>query len=478
MAMDYKEFVSNPKSMLIAPAGYGKTHTIAECLKHTKGKQLILTHTHAGIASIKEKVKKIGIASRDVSIETISGFAQKYVLAFNKTGIIPDQHSKEYYPFIIKKATELFQLQLVGRIIAASFSGIFVDEYQDCTESQHNLVLALSNILPSRILGDHLQGIFEFGTDSLIDLTEAEKMQGFFRYRYELTEPKRWENHNKELGGALKLIRSDLEAVQPVNLKSYPSIEVIVANENDLFDTRTEYAQKIWALLKEKGESILLIHPESSSIYPRKKIIGAFRNAFYLVEAIDDKDFYKITTKLDGCTPVNLEQTIRDICYEVFNTTPLNIWFNDTGLKRKTKPADVLISEPIKAHIDACKKDLSFVRVAAALKAVKKLPNILCYRSELFYSVLKSLDDAHAGGISVSLAMTNKRNHIRRMGRGVEGKCIGTTLLTKGLEFDTVVILNAHKFKCPKNFYVALTRAKKRLIVFTNSAVLSPYKAE
>ncbi|MFV1977526.1 MAG: hypothetical protein ACC651_17435 [Candidatus Scalindua sp.] len=44
------------------------------------------------------------------------------------------------------------------------------------------------------------------------------------------------------------------------------------------------------------------------------------------------------------------------------------------------------------------------------------------------------------------------------MGRKIKGKCIGTTLLTKGLEFDTVAILNARKFDCPKNLYVALTR--------------------
>ena len=39
------------------------------------------------------------------------------------------------------------------------------------------------------------------------------------------------------------------------------------------------------------------------------------------------------------------------------------------------------------------------------------------------------------------------------------------TLLTKGLEFDTVVILNAHDFKCPKHLYVALTRAKEKKLI-------------
>ena len=53
---DINEFVSKPKSLLIAPAGYGKTHTIAECLKYTAGSQLVLTHTHAGGASLTEKL--------------------------------------------------------------------------------------------------------------------------------------------------------------------------------------------------------------------------------------------------------------------------------------------------------------------------------------------------------------------------------------------------------------------------------------
>lgn len=82
--LDYLKFVSNDKSLLVAPAGYGKTHTIAECLKVTQniGRQLILTHTHAGVSSIKEKIKKEGIPNSSFEIETISSFAQEFVLSF------------------------------------------------------------------------------------------------------------------------------------------------------------------------------------------------------------------------------------------------------------------------------------------------------------------------------------------------------------------------------------------------------------
>ena len=56
--MDYVNFVSKEKSMIVASAGCGKTHAIAICLKYTKGKQLILTHTNAGVASLNEKIKQ------------------------------------------------------------------------------------------------------------------------------------------------------------------------------------------------------------------------------------------------------------------------------------------------------------------------------------------------------------------------------------------------------------------------------------
>ena len=91
------------------------------------------------------------------------------------------------------------------------------------------------------------------------------------------------------------------------------------------------------------------------------------------------------------------------------------------------------------------------------------------------YSLLKSILDCLCAENTESVykAMINQRNRIRRVGRKVEGKCLGTTALTKGLEFDTVAILDAHNYTCPKNLYVALTRASKKLIIFTKNKMLS-----
>ena len=55
--------LSKPYIMIEAPAGFGKTHTICECieLQPDDQTQLILTHTHAGIASLQQKLESRGV---------------------------------------------------------------------------------------------------------------------------------------------------------------------------------------------------------------------------------------------------------------------------------------------------------------------------------------------------------------------------------------------------------------------------------
>jgi len=43
------------KGYVIAPAGFGKTYLVVESVKHSDNRQLILTHTYAGVNAIKKK---------------------------------------------------------------------------------------------------------------------------------------------------------------------------------------------------------------------------------------------------------------------------------------------------------------------------------------------------------------------------------------------------------------------------------------
>ncbi len=473
---DILDFISKDKSMLIAPAGFGKTHTIAECLKNIKcvKKQLILTHTHAGVASIKEKIKKENIIGACYEVETITSFAQKYVLSFYLGTDLPEQEdSKLYYPFILDKAIMLIKRSPIKQIVSNTYGGLFVDEYQDCTTKQHELIFLLSELFPTHILGDFLQGIFGFNGEQLVDMNSPAEMKEFSISRYDLETPYRWlKGNNAALGEDLKQIRQVILNNQGVELNKFPSIETNIIVEADLYNPTKTYNQKIRKLLKE--ESVLLIHPDSTSINPRLNLIKLFNNGFTLIESIDDKDFYKLAKEADLMNSSNVIEKIITLCHKLFNRTGIQIWFNDKGFKRKTSLEDKNLLFPIETKIKTLEQSFSYSFVAEILKDIKKLTGIKCYRRELFNSFCTALEDAEYQSSSVFEAMINKRNLTRRVGRKIYGRCIGTTLLTKGLEFETVAIINAHKFNCPKHLYVALTRASKRLIIFTEQAVLKP----
>lgn len=472
--MDYANFVSKPKSFVIAPAGYGKTHAIAICLKHTSGRQLILTHTHAGVASLKDKIQSQGISNTLYRVETITSFAQKYVNAFYCGNDIPEQEeSKDYYPFIIDKAKDLFKIPAIRDVVKSTYSGFFVDEYQDCNIGQHNLIKELARILPTRILGDHLQGIFDFNGDTLVDfkvhLCDFEKFP-------DLVQPWRWKHNNPDLGESLKEIREILEQTQNIDLGLYEGrVEILQTEENEKYTYLSEYNKKIWELCNK--DDVLIIHPDSTNLNVRKDFTSRFNNAFILVEAIDSKDFYKLSHKLGGVNCENVYSLIYNLIPHLFNgTTSRDKWFSSTGVKNKRSKEDKNYIVPIDKYLKQLRQKISLSVISKSLKKVEELPDMKCYRRELLWDLCEALEHAEHKAITVYEAMKEIRNRKRRGGRKLNGRCIGTTLLIKGLEFDTVAILDAHNFKCPKNFYVAITRACKKLIIFTNNKILSPYK--
>ncbi len=457
--------------MLIAPAGYGKTHYIVDSLSHVDGKQLLLTHTHAGIASLKEKIRKCGLSLSKVHVETIMGYAQKYVQAFCSN--IPNQDSEEYYDFLITNAAQLIKHSSVRKVITSSYNGLFVDEYQDCTNKQHAFIEALSTILPTRILGDPLQGIFSFNGDGMVDMESSEQMGEFHSNRHELVDPWRWKDKNDSLGQALKEIRALLDSKMPIDLNHYSAIETVpVSDPFDLYNPTKSYYRYISGLLREPN--VLFIHPQSANIHPRMKILSVFKTPMSLIESIDDKDFYKIAKTIDESSDSTIHKNFIKMCQMIFNKKRIGFWFSESAVISKRQASDKIISDQLKTYFLGLQSETRLVTMVKLIKFVSKLEGVKCFRKELLFSLIAALEDAHSTKRSVYECMCDRRNHIRRIGRKVYGRCIGTTLLTKGLEFDLVVILNAHEFKCHKNLYVALTRASKRLIVCTNSAILQP----
>jgi superfamily I DNA/RNA helicase len=499
--MDCQAFVEKDKSLLIAPAGYGKTYTIVECLKYTSGRQLILTHTHAGVASIKEKIKKASIASNRYNVETISSFAQKYVNAFYSGTDIPDQeNSREYHSFIIDKAINIFKANIVRNVIIATYDGLFVDEYQDCTKLQHEMILALSESLKAHILGDPLQGIFNFNGE-LVDFgTDLSDFK-----RVDLSIPHRWhqKGNNRALGDRLKEIRSLLEQEAVVDFSSdnIEGLHIINVSPDDIRNSESGYRNCLHKIISNPDnnpdfDSLLIIVPEykevkvdglkvpKGNINDRAQIRAQidYSKSLTLIEAIDDSSFYSLAKKIDilcssiGRAKSPVKRIKKDVLEQMYHKSGLDNWFNENDIKNKQADADKIKAIALKDTIDLFVSKPSPSNMNALLLGLKNDLKIKYKREGLLYAILHALNHSALEGISVYEAMKNHRNVIRRTGRKIRGKCIGTTLLTKGLEFDTVAILDADKFDCPKHFYVALTRCCKNLFVFSSQKTLSPYK--
>ena len=143
-------------------------------------------------------------------------------------------------------------------------------------------------------------------------------------------------------------------------------------------------------------------------------------------------------------------------------------------INKKIKEKDKKTIDPIRKNLEIIQNSdsINLTLVVLILNQIKNLPKIRCYRKELFSDMCKALEIAGNSRMSVYESMKKIKNRKRRASKRIKGKVIGTTLLVKGLEFETVVVLNAHKFKDRQNFYVAITRASKKLIIFTNKNTL------
>lgn len=478
--MDYEAFISGEKNFLSAPAGHGKTYTIAACLKKTTGLQLVLTHTHAGVSSLKDKVRSMGVPRGNFHIETISSYAQKYTKAFYRGTDIPDQSDETiYHNFMVDKACDILKLGPIGKVIQATYNGLFVDEYQDCSVRQHQMIMALSKWLPVHILGDQLQGIFgdlhqKQGSDS-VNLPADLKENGF-EIVDELNTPHRWHKNgnNRALGEALQRLRKDLLSGKPVNLVDYADdIEIHVVNEAEKFDRKKYYSKTLWSITNEK--SVLVIEPEGTNVATRVAFARRYNQSFTVLEAIDHKDFYKIAASIDDGLvnkPFKYLRLKEDILFKLYKKKEINEWFGLDTIKSKREPNKAK-AKSLKKTLEDFEMDCTVEKIHQFLSTLENGIGAKVIRHELFSSVLKSLETANVDKISVSEAMRNHRNNVRRAGRKYRDRVVGTTLLTKGLEFDVVAILDAHKITCPKKLYVAMTRACKRLIVFTKEKKLS-----
>lgn len=135
------------KGTVTAPAGCGKTHLIALALGRHQGPKpiLVLTHTNAGVAALRARLDRAGVAAAKYRLSTIDGWCMRLLTLFPKRGghdpaIMSISNPKSHYPAIRLAAAILLRDGHVNDVLAATYDRLVVDEYQDCSEIQHAIV--------------------------------------------------------------------------------------------------------------------------------------------------------------------------------------------------------------------------------------------------------------------------------------------------------------------------------------------------
>ncbi|MFF0374001.1 UvrD-helicase domain-containing protein [Actinoplanes missouriensis] len=451
------------------PAGTGKTEIIAWLALHAADRDeraLILTHTHAGVDALRQRLKAMRVPLDRVRIETIASWShvlvrQYPVLAGVTVPAVPDwSNSGLYY----EGAARVVAAPVMQRVLAATYAFAVVDEYQDCSQRQHALAVAVGAALPVAVFGDPLQAIFGFEADDPLPSWHGE-VETRWPARAVAAFPWRWRGHHSRLGEWLLEIREHFDAQEPIRLDGSAPVHWIPATGpgtaiQACYGLRSRYPE----------DSVVAIGLQPHDCVA---IAGRLGGSYSLMETIEGRDMVAFAHVVDGRVGSRIAAATAK-------------WAKGciTGISKLVQSDDVkkLASGKSTTHLkrpgaEAAHKCLSRLlidpspaAVHAALLAIGEIGGSV-YRRDAWYTVLNALRSTNSGGLPVAEAVTRYRNRTRATGRRDGRYMVSRPMLIKGLEYDHAIVLDAGQHD-PTSLYVALTRARRSLTIISDAPLL------
>lgn len=451
------------KGYVIAPAGYGKTHLIALAVRAASGRQLVLTHTFAGVNSIKTKMTALGVPSSMYQVDTIASWSLRLCLAYPKTSAwATDNPADDQWNQLYASCSDLLSKSFIRHCISSTYAGLYVDEYQDCSALQHSLVCTLADFLPCRVLGDPMQSIFDFDNAKPVDWEAS--VYPSFECLGELDIPWRWAG-NPELGAWLNDVRKKIQAGQKIDLLGNRPPCVIRHRVEPEYLEKKQYSA-LYGLLNH-NESVIALHGGDPQSKNKTHLLArSMAGRFSSIEEIEGRGLHAFLKQLQGAKTTQkgflLALDFAKKCFTGVSDvlTAATKRGEIAGVRKSTKypallsAANAYLGDPTSLHL---------VKFFLELKAN---PDTGAYRRDLLNRLLQILK-LHGESHEMTLIEAGKiyQRDMRHMGRPTRHKkLIGTTLLVKGLEFDHAVILDADSLDA-KDLYVAMTRGTKSLTI-------------
>jgi DNA helicase-2/ATP-dependent DNA helicase PcrA len=487
-----------PLVLVEAPAGCGKTHQGADFARDVaadrSNRLLILTHTHAACSVFAERTR--GSGSR-VEIHTIDSLiahiATAYHLGLGLPADVPTwaRRTPDGYRHVALRVVALLRRHpMIAATLAKRYPVVICDEHRDCSGDQHALGIAMLNQgARLRVFADPVQRIFKesplAGSTPAQDWVALTKQAHAFE---ELDTPHRWRSGCPDLGRWTLLARAALKNGGKIDIRNNlpASVSVVVAENQarrnmeyqlapadrraiDAF-TRSHTSLLVLTRYNETARSLRAFFNRRLPLWE-----GHTRSALEkLVDAITtgNADCPKLATAVvtfmndvgKGFSPSafgdRFEKEVREGC----------------TARSRGKPATIqelgrfLLAEP--DHRGVAKL---LARLAALKQGDADFADIEMDHSREFWEAVKlgNFEDLDAGLAEIT--------HRRTYGRPKPpDAAISTIHKAKGLECGNVVVMPCDAKTFPDRedarclLYVALSRAKERLMLVVSRASPSP----
>lgn len=461
---------------VVAPAGFGKTYLIAESVARSADRQLVLTHTYAGVNALRRKMRELKVRDRLFHVDTIASWALHLSLSYSGTsGWISERPDGSGWTELYRACSGLLDSAFVRRIVRASYAGLYVDEYQDCSAAQHDIVLKLARDLPCRILGDPLQAIFDFDGQEPVEWERD--IAANFEALGQLDTPHRWVRAGAPaIGTWLRTVRQRLEDGQGIDLTQGQPAGVTFKHANGDGDPQRSQGNTCRFFTCDRLDTVIAIHKGTQEYKAKCHVLSRnLSGRFSSIEEIEGKALFSFVAKI-GRAQTGAKRLKEVIAFACQCMTAVEASLPAATVRGELADIRAITRSPEAARrANAYLEDSSSNNMTAFLIALKELADVQIVRADLFNRAMGVLRK-HALHPQLTLSEAAEKYHreFRYKGRPVDRrKLIGTTLLVKGLEFDHAIVLEADTLT-RKELYVALTRGAKSLTVISTAPLLNP----
>lgn len=445
---------------VVAPAGHGKTEVIANVAGLGR-RALVLTHTHAGVHAIRARMKRLRVPLSSVAVDTIAGWCMRYANAFPSVARPPQglPRNNNEWNQLYRGAIDALSVSAVRDVLASSYDRILIDEYQDCHALQHQLAIALSQVVPTIVFGDPMQGIFEFAGATL---SWDRDIHPFFPLAGNLETPYRWEGKNPELGLWIAQTRLKLIAGAPIDLEDAP---IIYRPSSDVFDMSVFFDG-----IEDREGTQAAIHCNKTICY---RLAKATRGGFQAIEEMAGGRLQLFAAAWDASPSLETRfaavDSLMDECFHI----------KQPSAEEHQSPDDEAMGDEMTAIAGDLGGHLGVVAARKLFALARKRPSWRLFRGEMWRDAERAIAEFESGrATTMTDAMGSVRQRSTNIGRRLPLRAVSTPLLLKGLEFDHVIIPDATHFlnenqANAKLFYVAISRSIRSLTVASSSRILS-----